>query len=173
MSELQVSTGLPGRLAQQNLFVEMSNGTTASAIGNYAAAPEEFVYAPAGRQVAYIYRMIIFVQDGGTFDSGDYGNGITLTNGIKIEIKDADGTIMDLTDGHPIVVNPDWARLCYDVRVDSYGSGDQAMSVRWTFSNSGAPIRLDAGKGQYLAVVLNDNFSALIDQRFSIQGGVY
>ena len=130
-----------------------------------------YIQPPSG-EVFHVHRLLVFVQDAGTFDSGSYGNGITLTNGIAVRVQNNEGTYSDLTAGLPVKINPHWKRLCYDVDISTYGQGDEAMGARWTFSKAGHPIRLDGGSGDRLEVLLDDDFTGLIDHTFLVQGFV-
>ena len=146
-------------------------GTT-SAIGNYSVTQGIFYIQPPSDDVFQINRLIVFVQDTGSFDSGSYGNGITLTNGITVRVQNNQGTFSDLTAGSPIKINPHWKRLCYDANVSAYGLGDESLGVRWTFSKAGYPIRLDGGSYDRIEVLLDDNFTGLVDHTFLVQGFV-
>ena len=147
----------------------LSNGATIHAVGNYAAAVEQFKYSPSRR--IEVHRLIIYIQDTGNFDVSSYGNGITLTNGIRVVVRDSNDMLLGALDGgEPIKTNADWSGLCYDINYLSFGVGDNALAVRWTFERAGAPIRIDGSEGHYLAVELNDSFLALTDHTFNVQG---
>ena len=152
-------------------FAYLSNGATTNAVGNYASAVEQFTFAPAPNRVFVAHRMIVYIEDVGTMDSGFYGNSVTLTNGISIVVRDAsDNLILDLTDSSPVQTNAQWAAQCYDAKTLDFGQGNTSVIVRWTFANSGAPIRLDGDNGHYLAAELNDDFSGLVTHKFNLQG---
>lgn len=145
-----------------------------NAVGDYAATATDFYIECPGTLGAGrldLYRMIIEVVDFGTFDSGSYGNGISLSNGISVGVHNSSGVlVLDMTDGLPIVTNVDWARQCHDVAHSSFGTGNESMSVRWTFNKAGEPISLRPG--WRLSVTLNDDFTDLIQHYFQVQGTV-
>jgi hypothetical protein len=143
-----------------------------NANGNYASAAEEFLIQPGEKEYFKIERMIIQVRDSGAFDAGRYGNNITLTNGIVVQKKDANGVVTNITDNMPIQINADWGRVCFDVSLLSFGTGDDSLVVRWIFSKNGAPIHLDGDKGEYLAVILNDDLSGLNGHYFYVGGQI-
>ena len=147
---------------------------TKTAVGDYSDDPgsgvEIFYIAPPANTVYEIARIIPHVVDAGTFDSGSYGNGIDLTNGIVIRISDSSGVLVDLTDDLPVITNTDWGRLCYDVTRSTFGTGNEYLHARWTFAKSGQPVRLVGDSGHKLEVVLNDDFSDLVEQYFMVQG---
>ena len=113
---------------------------------------------------------MVHVVDAGSFDSGNYGNGITLTNGLLFDIVDDEDTVLlDLLDGLPIMVNPDWARHCYDTAVSSYGQGNETLNARWTFAAIGTAIRLTGDEGHCLRVTIQDDLTDLEEQRIQVQ----
>ena len=147
----------------------LSNGVTIHAVGNYAAAVEQFKYSPTRR--VEVHRLITYIQDSGNFSVSTYGNGVVLTNGLRVVVRHADDTLVQAIDGgEPIKSNADWSSLCYDINYLSFGTGDNALAVRWTFERAGAPILIDGTLGEYLAVELNDSFLALTDHTFNVQG---
>lgn len=141
-----------------------------NANGNYAGAVEEFYIEPAAGESYTLTRMIVSFEDAGGMQAQEYGNiGSALTNGIEVKVVNEDDTvIMDLTDGVPVKTNSQWARLCYDVDVKSWGSGNDLCVVRWTFTKSGDAIYLE--EGQRLVVYLNDSLVGLISHYFLVQG---
>ncbi len=149
------------------LDTDGDGGGTVSAIGNYATATQ-FYIQDTTRYLA-IERMIVYVEDAGSMDSGQYGNGITLTNGIELQILESDDSLIyDVMAGNPVTKNMHWQGKCHDLTMSSWGSGNTGYSVRWTFSKSGKPIIL--APGQKLAIILEDNYTGLIDHRFQVQG---
>jgi hypothetical protein len=144
-----------------------------NARGNYAGSNASMMLKPASGTVFHLTRMLVYIRDTGSFDAEDYGNGITLTAGIEVFIKDANGTIVNLTDSVPIMNNGSWSRICYDVNQESYGTGDEYLAARWTFAKAGQEISLDGSKGEYLEVQLRDNLSNLVEHRFTVQGYNY
>lgn len=145
-----------------------TGATTAN--GDYSLSAQDFkITAPS----AYRYeveRLIVSVYDTAGMQAQEYGNlGAELTNGIEILVLNAsDETILDVTDGRPIVRNSDWGARCYDVDVKSWGSGNEMLVARWTLAKAGAGLLLK--QGQSLAVRLNDNFTGLIGHTFEVQG---
>ena len=147
---------------------------TKEATGNYALAEEEFYIQPPDGESYFISRLIIEIKDAGSIDAGSYGNGITLTNGIQVQKKDGSGVIVDFTDGEPIITNADWAKFCYDVKTSEFGSGNNYVNVRWTFSKATGGLKggvfLDGSNNERFTVILNDNFSNLTGHTFMVQG---
>ena len=102
---------------------------------------------------------------------------------IKLAIK---GEKMDMNSKIPlkkgmwtIKTNGEWGQFCYDAEVyaGSLGNLNTYLRVRWTFANSGYPLRLVGANNERLEVVLNDDFSLnngssdpLVEQYFVVQG---
>lgn len=143
---------------------------TKNAIGNYSVTPQRFNLTPPAGEVFRVERMLISVSDSGTFDADKYGNGIALTNGVTVEKRDANGQIIDYCDGVPVVNNTGWAQLCYDKTIHSEGVGAEIMTIRWTFSKGGAPVTLIGDQGEFLSILLNDDFTGLISHYFFLHG---
>ena len=161
--------------ARKHIFKLLSSngdGTgTSNAIGDYSVTPLSLKLKLTGNILPIeIERMIVMIQDTGAFDADKYGNGITLTNGIRVYVRDiADAVIEELT-MFPILSSGDWAGHCHDLNHFAFGTGDEIATVRWTFGKSGKPITLDFSKGEYLEVLLNDSFVGLVKHRFGVQG---
>ena len=143
---------------------------TKNAVGDYSSTETHFGIADPNKHF-HLSRMLVQIEDSGAFTTNGYGAiaAGTITNGIKVLLVDANEEMMvDLTDGVSIKSNNDWARVCYDVKLENWASGNGAVHVRWTFTNAGYPLRVD--KGHHFEVVLNDNFTGLVTQYFVVEG---
>jgi hypothetical protein len=78
----------------------------------------------------------------------------------------------DITKGHPIKTNVDWGPYVggVDVKISSYGAGNEALGARWTFERMGRPVVLDGDIGEFACFRMNDNFSGLVQHYFHFQG---
>ena len=152
------------------LLSSNGDGTgTSDAIGDYSATPLSLKIS-ANDGYAFIERMIVKIEDSGTLDSGKYGNGIDITNGIRVYLKNRANQVMQEFTAFPIITFGDWQGHCHDLNHINFGSGNEIVSVRWTFSKSGQPIGINFEAGEYLEVYLNDNFTGLVHHRFTVQG---
>ena len=117
-----------------------------------------------------IHRMIVHIEDAGNLVAGTYGAEAALTNGVTMtQTDDSNPTIVNtLTGQNGIKTNSDWGHVCYDVRYNTFGSGNNFVTVRWTFAKSGIPLKLESGDS--LNVNINDNLEGLISHHFLIQG---
>lgn len=147
-----------------------------NAIGNYSSGglgETILKIAPGATETIKVSRMIVFIRDTGAFDADKYGNNITLTNGIEIKITRGASVLWDITDSLPVLTNTHWKRLCHDEIHSSYGVGDESITYRYTFTkdSNGSPIILDGANSEQLQIILNDDFSNLVEHYFRI--GLY
>ena len=143
---------------------------TVNAIGDYSAGAEWYVTAPAG---GYKFtRLMVSYEDTGGGIMQEYGNlGSALTNGIEMEIRDDNGTVIsDLTGGVPIKSNGDWGRLVGpDIDRKDWGQGNDLFIARWSFFKfEEESVVLQPGWS--FVVKLNDSFVGLVSQYFNLQG---
>ena len=146
-----------------------------NAIANYSTgvggtSGEAFIIAPTTAQVFRIERMLVHIRDVGAFGSSEYGSTAALTQGVTVKVVTDTGTVHDLTNGVPVLMNADWGRQCYDTQILDWGVGDEHLVARWTFSKSGYPLRLDGAAGQRLEVHLQDDMSNLTAHHFYVNG---
>lgn len=135
---------------------------------NGSVTPVDFkITCPEG--VTYeLNRAIITVQDTGTFDTGAYGNGVALATGHEI-ITDRPDRIpreLNVSAQLPIKVNGDWASYMYNIEYLTFGTGDNILVCRYTFTEEGLPIKL--GPGDSFIIRINDDLSALSRQHIRI-----
>ena len=142
-------------------------------VGDYSGTQGIAYIQPGADETFYLSRMIVLIQDGVGFAAVKYGaiNG-GLNNGIQVRVIDDSGILVDFTDGVPILNNASWAGFCYDADVKAWGVGDEFLPVRWTFSKSGAPIKLDGSKNARLEVLMDDDLTDLVTHRFLVQGTI-
>ena len=162
--------------AQKNLITRVldtvGDGTgTIEATGNYSAAVEEFFIQPAATEVIRLSRLLISVEDSGNFDAAKYGNGITLSNGIKVICYNGEtDTESSHTGQLSVMHNADWGSYCYDVDVKTWGIGNEVLLARWTFQKSGQYLRLRGSVGDKFIIRLEDDFTDLVEHKFIVQG---
>ena len=140
-----------------------------NAIGDYSGTQTSFKITDTTGW-GQIERILVSYRDSGAFDTELYGNGIALTNGVRCILRNSDDEIIQEYTAYPILSNGDWAAHCYDWAYFEEGTGDNYAAIRWTFSKSGQPVIVKFDKGEYFEVLLNDDFSGLIEHRFNVQG---
>jgi hypothetical protein len=147
------------------------SGNNVNAVGDYSGSPESFAFAPAAGELVVLKRMLVFIEDGGAFDTGAYGNGSALSNGITVNVKNGAGLLYTLTP-EAVKTNANWAGYCYDFQVQTYGAGNEYAAAVWDFSEDegGGGLALRGDSGEFLEVLLNDDFSGLVNHKFRVRG---
>lgn len=168
----QLNSGAVGQIFMRFADLNGDGTGTYNLIQDYSTVQDIASVAPGSGEVLRIERMIAFIRDGGQFLASGYGALGQLTNGIQVRVQDDGGTIVDLTAQETIVTNAGWGSYCgVDVDLKTWGSGDAFIIARWTFGKSGVPLRLDGdASNQRLEIVLNDDFTGLVNHAFNIQG---
>ena len=144
--------------------------------GDYSGAPAEFyLQGPTRDESEYgavISRVLIYVEDSGAFDAAKYGNGVTLTNGITLEHRTSDDVLISSFTPNPVKSNGDWASLAFDAQVQSWGTGNEFLTVRYTFAkfSGGDDPGLLLDDGEKLVCTVNDDLSGLVAHRITAQG---
>ena len=144
-----------------------------SANGNYSVTPKAFKIVPGPDETFRISRVLIsylFATEGGQAEYAD--SAALLTNGIIVR-KMRDGVEVNrYTPQDNIKSNGAWTNLCFDMvqRTWNPPGGGSQISLRWTFSKGGQYIRLNGAKNEWLEFYLSDDFTIVIDQRFTIHG---
>ena len=146
---------------------------TINAVGDYSSASAEFKVQCGAHEHIQCHRVIVLIEDAGPMSADDYGGISALTNGVECYVKDRAGAInYRMTDTNfPIKSNLQWSAYCHDVKEINFGSGNDAVSVRWTFAKSGGPVSLKPGWS--LNFLCQDNFSGIVTHLFQVQGMVY
>lgn len=156
-----------------HLYKVFRNGTNTNAVGNYSATPTKFSVTPDARTKYFITDVHIHIQDSGVFDATRYGNGVLLSVGVKIELHDALGAVINTyTDGLLIRTNADWYHLCHDVEYIVWGSGEGVLIAKWDINHDDVsnPIVIDGRLGESLVITLNDDFTGLTRHYFIAHG---
>ncbi len=144
-----------------------------SAIGDYSAGtgtPTAFKIVPPSTDLFTLSRVIVQIRDTGTIAAEEYGALPELSVGVVLRVMDAGGVVKDLTDGLPIKSNAAWGRVCYDIDISTFGTGDNFVECRWTFAKSGKFLELNGQAGEWLEAYLSDDLSGLVSHTFMVQG---
>ncbi len=172
-SQLGGAWVLPEYSIDQYLSTNGDGTGTVDAAQNYASeATYHHIRAP-GDQYYVLERMLMKIRGSNTgLSADDYANIAEVTNGVSAHVRNgADTVVLDKTAGLPVKLNADWTRLCFDSRVDDYGSGDNFIAIRWTFARGGSPLILPPNYS--FGLRFNDDFSSLGAQFFLVQGRKY
>lgn len=134
-------------------------GGSTNMAGDWSLAQKIFWIENGPGETFEAERAIIYLSVQGTIDSGGFGNGPALVNGIRFYYYNAANDIyIDGMGKNFIFVNEDWGKHCYDTEVKIYGSGNQSYKARWSFNKEGGPLTLEAG--DKLVAVLNDDINS-------------
>ncbi len=150
----------------------IGNGTGTANMGvDGSGSPVAFKITPGAGEIYRISRLIFAIRDSGSFDSGGWGSngGSPLTNGMLFHTtQNSTMTVLE-----PAVKSHyDLAALCHDISHNSWGSGDEFLTARWTFIKFGQYMRLDGDTGDNFVVTVRDDLTHLVDQVVTIQGYV-
>lgn len=168
LSQRQINTFKPLiRLLDTN-----GDGTeTKDAIGNYSAIATPFFIQPPIGQIFFINSFFIHLSDNGTFGQAVYGSMVgALTNGLAITIKTNGIVTTDILDGITIKTNDEFLHLSFSIDLISWAGALNSMVAGFNSLNFGTTMVLDGSKLQRLEVMCNDDFTALIDQHFIVNG---
>lgn len=172
---IKLGEGLNGRAFPNVEFLHKVGGSPLdpdylNAKGDYSVTPREFEISALNGSDLFITSITVFIEDAGSFDSGKYGNGITLTNGITFSL-DWDG-LTYFTSFPPIYKNLDFARqFNSDIKLIQFGIGNNAMTCALEFDyNKSVPVMLRANTNDRFYITLNDNFSGLEGHYFIMNG---
>ena len=64
----------------------------------------------------------------------------------------------------------EWATYCHDLTAHTWGSGNDTLTVRWTFTKGIGDDGVVLDPGESIRVILNDDFSDLVAHKFLFQG---
>ena len=136
--------------------------------GNYSVTPiTAYIQPPAG-EVYVITHLLIAVTDN-LINVDGYGNLSALSNGYDIQVVDSSDTlIVQLSGSLKINTHLDLATRYYHTRYISTGTGSNSMLHNVNFEEDGQPVILK--DQQKLRIVLNDDFTGLVDHSFYANG---
>jgi len=141
-------------------------GSTNQAVDG-SVTPVTFKLAPAAGEVILVSRIMFYIEDTGNFDADEWGNGITLANGVQINQK-TKGTTSNF--GAACKTTGDLAGMMYDINHFAFGIGNEIVCGRLTFTKFGEPMRLDGDFDDELQIVIQDDLTGLVNQRVTAQG---
>lgn len=141
--------------------------------GDYSLTADEFYIqqqAADDDRAILVHRLLWQIQDTGRFDAEGFGAGAALSNGLTLEWRESDDTVIaDLTPV-PIISNAQFGLFAYDVDVATWGAGDEVLRCRWTLGKFLPGDGLQLQDGQKLVLTVNDNLSILVNAYCMAQG---
>jgi len=133
-----------------------------------SSAPIIFKIKPGIDESLKIARIIVYVEDSGTFDAEKWGNGITMSNGIEFKLKQNGIPVNKL--GFNIKSSGDMAGICHDLNHQAFGTGNEFVTFRLTFTKAGRYVRLSGAEGDEMQCIINDDLSGLVKMHIIAQG---
>ena len=137
-----------------------------------ATGKTRFYIQPPEDEKYFLERMLVVIRDAQGISVEKYGAiAGGLTNGIRLDIRSQGKIVDDPLGGQTIQTNVDWARYSgVDVEDKTWGTGDDFISVRWTWGAGAGPVELDGRSAMRLTVTCEDDMSGLVSQTMFVQG---
>ena len=116
-----------------------------------------------------MYRAVTFAALRRNIDPADDEPVAALVRRVDLAVTDSAGNVLVQLTPSPVKTSGDWAALCYDVAVATWGTGDEFLTARWTFAKfvSGG---LALNDGSKLVCTVNDDMRGLVSHRITAQG---
>jgi hypothetical protein len=153
--------GLDGGVHADKLFFKfLRNGGSEEMNVNGSVTPAAFEFSATGK-THLITHLVVHIQDGGITPTEFAGLGSALSNGLLISVYDTDGTteLLDITDGHPITDNGEFAHLQSEAPVITVpAAGDDDLHAVIDFEGG---LLLDPG--QSVRVTVRDDLTAVTE----------
>ncbi len=155
---------------------ERGNESNSAATGDYSSTTAYFEYRPPAGTIVRVHRLIVLIEDSQGIDADSYGNTVSLTNGILVQVVESDAgdgaTVKFQLEDDPIKDVHDWSSYTFDATLKSWGTGNDFALFRWSFTRFSSGIYLDGDKDEAIRIVCRDNMTHLIDHKFTVQGEV-
>lgn len=136
--------------------------------GNYSVTPREVYVQPAAGEALLITTLIMTIADDGTFDPQKYGAINALVNGFDFVVR-ANGISTGLLQGNKIKTGFDAMGCGAQFQFVEMLKDRPLLQVRFEQGVESA-IRLNGNTLDRLSVTLNDNFTGMLLNRFSVAG---
>jgi hypothetical protein len=153
-------------------FYLTENGDGTGAInhnGDYSAAPITIYFE--AQYLFEIYNVLINISCASKTYQDKYGD-ITdgLTNGIKFYISTPGSPVdIPLLYNAGVKQNYEWLEITHDVEITQWEGNPQTISISLCMVDCfGIPLSISPG--EIIKVVLNDDFSTLVNHSFRISG---
>lgn len=157
------------------LLDDVGDGTgTDAANANYAVTPKTFLLIPAIDEVVLVNQLMVHIADNASFGPTNYGGRAALGVGYDIKVTAPNMVAESLLGGEIIKHNDDflhWGPGALDL-VKFTGGSDSLVAAYRMEDCFGAPLVLNGSLGHKIEILLNDDFSTLIDHHFIAHGQV-
>ena len=129
-----------------------------------------FTFIPDSSQRALLTRIMVSATNNSALAHNDYLGETALSNGVVVEVRNADGLVKTLT---PAAVTT-WAQWALAAGVDipvTDTTPGSIGAVRWSFfKDAGDGIVVNGANGEYLIARIQDDMSGLVSHEMSVKG---
>lgn len=135
-----------------------------------SVTPVTFRIKPAAGQVFQIERLIFYIEDNASLDSGGWGalGGTPLTNGCLIQKKQNGVTNVGIT----VKSNGELAGVTYDMTRHDWGAGNEFLVARLSFNKFGGGIKLIGDNEDEVMFTVRDDLTGLVQQYVNAEGWI-
>ncbi len=134
---------------------------------NGSSTPVAKDLTPGAAEIYRVNRVVLLIATTGSILMTSFGDVAALTNGCKLEWRNAAGVIVDLLGGLPLKTLNDLAAL-FDVGIAELGASHTIRAVL----DLPTPVRLDGGAGEFLRTTVQDNLTTLVRFRALALGSI-
>jgi hypothetical protein len=147
-----------------------STGGDGSGVTEMAGLPAIYKVAPPPGYRYELFRLCVVLEDATKFSGDLYGGISALTNGILITTEGRQGVITNHTP-QPIKKSGHWSLVAgVDMAMTDFATGNDIITVRWTFARGGSNIVLDGNEGEFMQVNVQDTLAGLVSHIIQVQG---
>ena len=151
------------------------NGSSEMTVDGSGTAVAFEYTVPTGKDVE-LHRFLFDLVDGAIKYGQFAGLATELTNGVKIEIIDADGTtvLVDFTDGHNVKSNSHWSHVAGIDSIIQPAAGDDGLPIRFSiFKANTDGFGMYLSEGRRVRVTVQDDLTTVSHFECTIQGKIY
>lgn len=159
-------------MVRSTLRLLRDSGGGIDAAQDYSVTTGRFFIAPPTSLVYKVRRLSVFIRDS-QVRSSRYGNinPNDIVNGVSLQFQTNLGgplvLIRDMLDGYRIKTTSEWAFFCETAERQAWGGGDDTFAAHFESTSDAPGFLLRGQRAQSIAVVLNDDFSGLVQHHFS------
>lgn len=162
---------MPRKVRVLDFLSQDGAGVNNNANGDYSATPTSFKYIkPDG--IVDVYSASVFMSGDGKFRLEEYGMGPELVNGWNMYLKNAQDQILATVFPATIKRNENLMQFAdvFHYENDLLGAREAVKATFNAVQQTGQPLSVDFQNGEYIEVVLNDDFSSEDVHNISLSG---
>lgn len=136
---------------------------------DYSGQAVNISYGPVPGTIVRIQEFAVILEDGNINNEGQYGGINALTNGLHIYAI-LNGSRIDIDNGVHIKHNGEFRYLFSEIDLDDLTGGNDWFKANFHFHDTGTTLRLVGDTNDTFIIEVNDDFTGLDEQRFTITG---